>query len=112
MTPRELLQDPRFTLAAGDGCRTADSVYCCDLLSIVMGRAPAGSVWVTVMGNLNSVAVAVLADVACIVLAEGMPLDTDALNRAQAENVTVITTKLPVYEAASVAGALISQKLS
>ena len=52
------------------------------------------------MGNLNSIAVAVLADAACIVLAEGMPLDADARARAEAEDVTVVSTRLPVYEAA------------
>ena len=54
-------------------------IYCCDLLSIVMGRAPADGLWVTVMGNLNSIAVAVLTDSACILLAEGMALDGDVL---------------------------------
>ena len=32
--------------------------FCCDLLSIAMGRAPAGCAWVTVMGNMNTLAVA------------------------------------------------------
>ena len=53
----------------------------------------------TVMGNLNSIAVAVLADTACIVLAEGMALDDDARAKSQQQDVTVLTTPLPVYEA-------------
>ena len=99
-TAKELAEKNGFTLACGDGLRQVEGVYCCDLLSIVMGRAPADSAWVTVMGNLNSMAVAVLADVACIVLAENMPLDADAQARAEAENVTVLRTSLPVFEAA------------
>ncbi|WP_071429471.1 DRTGG domain-containing protein [Angelakisella massiliensis] len=99
-TAKELAEKNGFTLACGDGLRQVQGVYCCDLLSIVMGRAPADSAWVTVMGNLNSIAVAVLADVACIVLAENMPLDADAQARAEAENVTVLRTSLPVFEAA------------
>lgn len=99
-TAKELAEKNGFTLACGDGLRQVQGVYCCDLLSIVMGRAPADSAWVTVMGNLNSIAVAVLADVACIVLAENMPLDADAQTRAEAENVTVLRTSLPVFEAA------------
>lgn len=89
-----------LVIETGDGSRDYSSIYCCDLLSIVMGRAPADSVWVTVMGNINAVAVAVLADVACIVLAENMPLDEDAKKRAELENVTIIRTSLPVFEAA------------
>ncbi len=100
MTALDLCRDDRFTLLCGAGDRPLRSVYCCDLLSLVMGRAPADCAWVTVMGNLNSIAVAVLTDAACIVLAEGMPLDADALNRARQEGVTVVATRLPVYEAA------------
>lgn len=107
MTISELAQKTGFTLATGDGSRQWDSgIYCCDLLSIVMGRAPADSAWVTVMGNLNAVAVAVLADVACVILAEGMPLAEDARERAETEGIHILTTALPVFEAArALAGA-------
>ena len=75
MTVKELAAACGFDTACGEGDREiTGGVYCCDLLSIVMGRAPADCAWVTVMGNLNSIAVAVLADTACIVLAEGMAL--------------------------------------
>lgn len=101
MTVKDLCQRNNLTPETGDAAReVSGGVYCCDLLSIVMGRAPADCVWVTVMGNLNAVAVAVLADVACIVLAENMPLDEEAKSRAQQENVTIIRSKLPVYETA------------
>ena len=56
--------------------------FCCDLLSVAMGKAPAGSCWVTVMANMNTLAVAVLTEVACIVLAEGMKLDDTCLQKA------------------------------
>ena len=105
MTATELAAACGFTIACGDGDReVTGGIYCCDLLSIVMGRAPADCAWVTVMGNLNSIAVAVLADCACIVLAEGMALDDDAKARGEQQGVTVLTTTLPVYEA-SVAAA-------
>lgn len=100
MTVKELAAACGFDTACGEGDREiAGGVYCCDLLSIVMGRAPADCAWVTVMGNLNSIAVAVLADTACIVLAEGMALDDDARAKSQQQDVTVLTTPLPVYEA-------------
>lgn len=47
-------------------------------IELCYGRAPQNSAWVTVMGNVNAVAVAVLADTACIVLAENAPLDGEA----------------------------------
>ena len=57
--------------------------YCCDLLSLAMGNMPAGSAWVTVMGNVNTLAVASLADAACIILAQGSTLDENALEKAK-----------------------------
>ena len=49
--------------------------FCCDLLSIAMSRAPAGCAWVTVMANMNTLAVAALTDCACVILAEGTSFD-------------------------------------
>ena len=63
--------------------------YCGDLLSWVMGRAHEGDAWITVMGNLNAVAVAVLADAACIILSESSALDDDAKARAVQQEVPV-----------------------
>ena len=48
------------TLPEGD--REVQGVYIGDLLSWVMGRAQADNVWLTIMSNLNIVAVATLAD--------------------------------------------------
>ena len=110
MTAKEFAKKHNMELLAGDGEKDIKSVYCCDLLSIVMGRAPEDCGWATVMGNVNAVAVAVLAGVSCILLAEGMPLDAEALKRAQEQNVSVIGTSLPVYEAARLLGDDISEK--
>lgn len=74
--------------------------FCCDLLSIAMGRAPAGCAWVTVMANMNTLAVAALADAACIILAEGVCLDEAAKNKAKVQGITVLSTDMPVFEAA------------
>ncbi|MBN7772068.1 hypothetical protein [Clostridium aminobutyricum] len=75
-------------------------VFCCDLLSIAMGRAPADSVWVTVMSNINTLAVASLTDVACIVFAEGSTLDESTLQKAKVQGITIFYTDLPIFEAA------------
>jgi len=80
--------------------REVTSVYCCDLLSLVMGRAPADSAWVTVMGNVNAIAVAALADVSCIVLAEGVQPDAAALEKARENHIALLTSHRPVYPTA------------
>jgi hypothetical protein len=74
--------------------------FCCDLLSIAMGKMPADSAWVTVMGNINTLAVAALADAACIILAEGSRLDEQALLKAREQKLTVLATTRPIFDAA------------
>ena len=86
-------------LAGADSLdKEADKVFCCDLLSFVMGRAPADCAWVTVMGNVNSIAVAVLADVAGIILAEGADLDAEAKMRADTQGIPVLGSKEPIFD--------------
>ena len=74
--------------------------FACDLLSFAMSKASNGCAWFTVMGNVNTIAVSVLAECACIVLCEGAELDEVALEKAKAQNVTVYATELPVFDAA------------
>jgi len=82
--------------------REISGTYCCDLLSIAMGRMPAGSAWVTVMSNINTLAVAALADASCVILAEGCHLDTAGVAKAKEQGITVFETELPVFDAALV----------
>ena len=74
--------------------------FCCDLLSIAMSKAPAGCAWVTVMGNMNTLAVAALADGACVIMAENAHLDQTAMNKARVQGITVLETALPIFDAA------------
>lgn len=94
-------------ICEGDTSKSADKVFCCDLLSIAMSRAPAGCAWVTVMGNVNTVAVCVLADVPLLIMAEGMTLDEASLSRAGAEKITVLATDMAVFDAAKLIDGLI-----
>ena len=72
--------------------------YCCDLLSIVIGKAPAGCAWVTVMGNMNSVAVASLADVSACVICEDCEVTNEIIDTAKGKGVNLLRTSLPLYE--------------
>lgn len=74
-------------------------VYAGDLLSWVMSRLQEGNAWLTVMGNVNTIAVAVLGGAACVVLCEDAPLDAQALERAQSQGMAVLRTSLPIFEA-------------
>lgn len=72
--------------------------YAGDLLSWVMGRAKDGDAWVTIMSNVNIVAVATLADPACIILAEGVSPDADALEKAKSVGVNLLGSDKATFE--------------
>ena len=84
-------------LCMPDGEREVTGGYCGDLLSWVMGRAASGDAWVTIMSNINIIAVATLADPACIVLAEGVEIDADVLAKAEREGVNVLSSALDSF---------------
>lgn len=102
MSPLELAKKLSFNIVnAGSGEeRQINGVYCGDLLSMVMGRAQADNAWITVMGNVNTIAVAVLADISCIILSENSALDIDAKTKAEAQDVCVISSGMPTFETA------------
>jgi hypothetical protein len=101
MTVQDLIDKNIFkVIHAGDKLdRVITKPFCCDLLSIAMGKAPVDSAWVTVMGNINTLAVAALTDIACIILAEGAVLDDAALNKAKLQDITVLCTEKPIFDA-------------
>ena len=66
-----------------DGSREIKGGYAGDLLSWVMGRAQPDDAWVTIMSNMNVAAVAQLTDVACVIFAEGVAPDPEALSKAK-----------------------------
>ncbi len=83
-----------------DGQAPIEGVYIGDLLSWVMGRANSNDAWITIMSNINILAVATLSDVACIILAEGVSLDDDVKTAAQQKGINVVSTEMSAYNAA------------
>lgn len=104
MTVNELQKELDLTYLCGEAIapeKEIEGCYCGDLLSWVMSRAESGNVWLTVMGNVNSIGVAVLADISCIILTENAPLDEDAKKRAEENDVVVLTSSKNAYALAS-----------
>ena len=83
-----------------EGDREVCGVYIGDLLSWVMGRAQSGDAWLTIMSNLNIVAVATLSDVSCIILCEGVTLEETVKNTAEAKGINVLATEETAYQTA------------
>lgn len=101
MTVKELCEKiGAEMLTPGDCDRLVTGCYCGDLLSWVMSRAEEGDAWLTVMGNVNAVAVAVLADCACIILTENAALDDEAKQKATEQNVCFMKSDKNTYQLA------------
>lgn len=92
MIVKEIVEKFKLEVAAGkQGLdRQITAGYCGDLLSEVMGKSPEGCMWLTVQGHQNVVAVAVLKDMAAIVLVGGHTPDEDTVEKADQEGIPVL----------------------
>lgn len=77
-----------------------------DLLSVVMGQAQEGNVWVTIQSHINIVAVASLVNVSLVIVAEGFSIDPDAISKAEEEEVILCESPLSSYDLCKKLGAL------
>lgn len=108
MTVKELSESFGYrVLCMPDESREVKGGYAGDLLSWVMGRLNAGNVWVTIMSNVNIVAVATLGDPSCIILSEGVVPEQEVIDRAQTYGINLLTTEKTTFAVcAEIVGAL------
>ncbi|MBR6934813.1 MAG: AraC family transcriptional regulator [Clostridia bacterium] len=99
MTVKEVAEKLGFSILTGDGEREITGFYACDLLSWVISHAKNGDMWVTVMNNINILAVASLVDVACIVIPEGVEIYDNLAERANEKGITILATELSAADA-------------
>lgn len=92
MVVKDLVEKFELEVAGGQNGldREVNEGYCGDLLSEVMGNAPAGSVWMTVQGHQNIVAVAVLREMAAIIVTGGHQPDAETIQKADLENIPIL----------------------
>ena len=101
MTVKALANSELFTpVILSEPERDISGVYIGDLLSWVMGKAQMDNAWITIMSNINTVAVASLTDTACIILAEGVTLEADVVAAAESKGINVLNSPLSAYEIA------------
>ena len=92
MNVKELVEQFKLYVAAGQNEleRQIKGGYCGDLLSDVMANAPVGCIWLTVQAHQNIVKVAVLREMAAIVLTGGQAPDQETIQQADQEGVPVL----------------------
>ncbi|MDR0958071.1 MAG: AraC family transcriptional regulator [Clostridiales bacterium] len=101
-TVKELSEILEAEVVAGAGglSGVVTDVYICDLLSWVMGRAPAESIWITIQGHVNIIAVAALAEIYCIVVAEGAEIAPETIAKANEQDIVILKSDKSAYELA------------
>ena len=98
MTVSEIGKVLSAELICGDADKPFSGVYVGDLLSRAMSRVEAGSLFVTIMANTNMIAVASLTEATAVILAEGVKLPSEAIEAADDNGITVLTSPLSAYE--------------
>ena len=74
--------------------------YCGDLLSDVMANATEGQVWLTIQSHKNIVAVALLRELAAIILVNGRLPDEDTKAKAEEEGLPILLSSSTAYQLA------------
>ena len=102
MTVQQLIDALSLTVfSLSDPQRQVTGGYAGDLLSWVMGRAQSGDMWLTIMSNQNVAAVALMADVACVILTESVTPDEPLLRKAELQGINLLGSSLSTYQCAA-----------
>ncbi len=103
MKLKQLAQTLDFELLTNADYQDCDITggYCGDLLSWVMGKASAGNVWITMMSNVNIVAVASLTEAACILLSEDTLPEQEVLDKANEQGIVIFRSSKTSYQLAA-----------
>jgi len=102
MTVNDIVDRFGLQVVAGEkglGRRVEDG-YCGDLLSEIMANAPEGCVWITIQGHQNIVAVAVLREMAGIIVTGGRMPEDETLQKANQEGVPILLASESAYQMA------------
>lgn len=103
MTVENLVEKFSFKVLTGKSLLSKKEVKGCyvgDILSWVIEKAQPKNAWVTVAGSVDSIGVAAMAEVSCIILTDGSWLDEKAKLIAEENEMVVLLTKLNSFEVA------------
>lgn len=72
--------------------------YTSDLLSDVIANSMAGDLWITLQGHQNIIAVALLNDLAGVIVSGGYQPNQETINKARDKKIALFTTGKNSYE--------------
>lgn len=99
MIVREIIEPLNLRVVAGSASlnREITGGYTADLLSCVMARAKPGNIWVTLQAHPNVIAVAVLLELAAVIVTEDAPISSEVAAKAEAEKLVLLATPRPSF---------------
>lgn len=102
MTPREIAEKLNMQIVVSGVSinNKITSGICSDLLSWVMAHGKKDSLWITIQTHVNTVAVASLLELSCIIISGGAQADPKTINKAKAEGVTLLSSDLTSFKLA------------
>ncbi|MEF2920013.1 MAG: DRTGG domain-containing protein [Acutalibacteraceae bacterium] len=80
--------------------RNINGCYIGDYLSVVMKNAKANNIWITVVNNQNTVGVAMLKGLSCIIMCENIKPTAEALKEAMEKNIPILLSEKTAYQLA------------
>jgi len=100
MKTREIIKKLQLEILTGQETLDTEVTggYTSDLLSDVIANSKEGNLWITLQIHQNIIAVAKLKDLAGIIIINNRKPDKDTLEKAAAENITVMTSKEMAFE--------------
>ncbi|MBQ5590270.1 MAG: hypothetical protein IIU65_01165 [Clostridia bacterium] len=108
MTVDGILKNENFSpIVLVDGDREIRGAYCGDLLSWVMGRAEEDNAFITIMTNVNVIAVAQLVNVSVVIVCENAELSDEFIQVAKSKEVNVLKCALPSFETCALLSGMI-----
>ena len=69
-----------------------------DLLSWVMGHAKSDDAWITILGHPNIIAVALLRELSCVLIAHDAQIQPETIEKANEEDFLILKSLLSVFE--------------
>ena len=75
-----------------------DHAFIGDLLSWVMGHAKSDDAWITILGHPNIIAVALLRELSCVIIAHDAQIQPETIIKANEEEFLILKSSLSAFE--------------
>lgn len=100
MTVNEIAKALELKFVAGEskGDNVVEGGFTSDMLSNVIGSTEEGDIWITMQVHSNILAVAILKDLAAIVIAQDEEPEAELIEQAEEKGVAVLTTSKSIFE--------------